>query len=126
MSFQITLQSSGHRFEAAADDTILDAADKAGITLPYGCRNGACGSCKGRVIAGDIDHGISLGSVLPFEEREKGLALFCSALPLSDLVIDVRELDAVRDIPVRTLPCRVQSLERVAPDVIVMWLKLPT
>ena len=126
MGYQITVESSGHRFEAEHDQTLLDAADQAGITLPYGCRNGACGSCKGKVVSGEVDHGDYQAHALSVDEMAQGIALFCCARPLSDLVIDVREVDAVRDIPVRMLPFRVQALERVAPDVMVLSLKLPT
>ena len=126
MAFQITVDSSGHRFEAQHDQTILEAADAAGITLPYGCRNGACGSCKGKVLSGEVDHGDYQAQALSPAEIAQGVTLFCCATPQTDLVIDVREIDAVRDIPVRLLPCRVQALEKVAPDVMVLSLKLPT
>lgn len=125
MSFRITIEPSQHSFEADADLSILEAALDHGFMLPYGCRNGACGSCKGRVLAGDVDHGKAQEGALTLQERAQGLALFCCARPLSDVTIECREIGAAKDIPVRTLPCRVQTLQRVAPDVMVMQLKLP-
>ena len=107
------------------DDTVLAAALREGYTLAYGCRNGACGSCKGRLLEGEIDYGSYQDTALSDEERAKGLALFCCARPRSDLVIECREVAAVKDIQIRKMPARVQVLERVAPDVVQLKLRLP-
>jgi CDP-4-dehydro-6-deoxyglucose reductase, E3 len=125
MSHQVTLQPSGHQFTAEAGRTILEAGLEAGFALPYGCRNGACGACKGKILAGEVDYGQYQPITLTEEERERGYALFCSARPLSDLTLEVREINAARDIPVRTLPCRVERMERLCHDVMGLWLKLP-
>jgi CDP-4-dehydro-6-deoxyglucose reductase len=125
MAHQVTLQPSGHGFSVAADTTVLEAALDAGINLPYGCKNGACGACKGKVLSGQVDHGAAQEHALSAAERAAGLALFCCAKPLSDLSLEVKEIGAARDIPVKTLPCRVQKLERLADDVMAIWLKLP-
>jgi len=124
-SYRVTLQPSGHGFSAGAKDTILQSGLDAGFTLPYGCRNGACGACKGKVLDGLVDHGAAQSNALSVADRANGLALFCCATPLSDLVLECREVGAAKDIPIKILPCRVQTLERVADDVIVMSLKLP-
>ena len=126
MAYQVTLQPSGHQFNVADGGTILEAALDAGINLPYGCKNGACGTCKGKVLTGQVDLGIAQDHALPADERVAGMALFCCAVPLTDVTLEVREVNAARDIPVKTLPCRVQQLERVADDVMVIKLKLPT
>ncbi|MCX8086281.1 MAG: CDP-6-deoxy-delta-3,4-glucoseen reductase [Rhodocyclaceae bacterium] len=125
MAHQVTLQPSGHRFTVADGATILDAALDAGLHLPYGCKNGACGACKGKVLSGSVDHGAAMESALPQHERDQGWALFCCAKPLSDLTLEVKEISAARDIPVKLMPCRVESLERVAEDVMILKLKLP-
>lgn len=125
MSSQITIQPSAHIFHAHDGETVLEAALREGFMLPYGCRNGACGSCKGKVTAGAVEHGKSQETVLTTAERKAGLALFCQAKPLEDLVIECREIGAAKDIPVKTLPCRVQTLDRIAPDVMRIRLRLP-
>ena len=124
-SFSVTLQPSGHSFSTDGGDTVLQAALDAGLTLPYGCRNGACGACKGKVIEGLVDHGAAQEQALSTADRAGGLALFCCAKPLSDLVLECREVGTAKDIPVKIMPCRVQRIERVADDVIVLNLKLP-
>ena len=126
MSFHITIQPSGHEYDVEEGATVLQAAIDAGIKLPYGCQNGACGACKGKVVAGAVDHAASPDGTLPQDQRDQGMALFCCARPLSDLVIEAKEVTSKTDIPVKTMPCRVQKLERLAPDVIALQLKLPT
>ncbi|MFZ2302217.1 MAG: CDP-6-deoxy-delta-3,4-glucoseen reductase [Gallionella sp.] len=125
MTFSITLQPANRSFPIEANETILNAALKHGYALPYSCREGSCGVCKGRVLQGSVDHGNFLGSILSAAERAEGMALFCCATPESDLVIEYRETNPTRDITVRILPCRVEKMQRVADDVMVLYLRLP-
>ncbi|MEC5385654.1 CDP-6-deoxy-delta-3,4-glucoseen reductase [Uliginosibacterium sp. H3] len=125
MSFKVTLQPTGHQFPAATDTTILQAALDAELVIPYGCKDGACGSCKARVISGQIDHGRSPLTTLSADEREKGMGLMCCAHPMSDVEVECREVRRTTDIPIRKLPCRVQSLTKAADDVMVLSVKLP-
>jgi CDP-4-dehydro-6-deoxyglucose reductase, E3 len=126
MSFKTTIQPSNHTFPIDKEETILEAALEHGLALPYSCRNGACGVCKGKVLQGSVDHGKAQEFALSKEDRAAGLALFCCAKPLSDLVIESHEVTTERDIPVKTLPCRVEKMVRVSDDVMVLYLKLPT
>jgi CDP-4-dehydro-6-deoxyglucose reductase len=98
MGFIITLQPGNHIFTAEAGETILEAARRHGHQLPYGCNDGACGMCKGNVLHGTVDHGKSTEIGLPAEDREAGMALFCSAKPTSDLVIERRETSSDWDM----------------------------
>jgi CDP-4-dehydro-6-deoxyglucose reductase len=125
MSYQITVQPSGRQFAAEPEETLLDAALRQGLTLPYGCKDGACGSCKGKVLSGQVDHGKSQSHALKDDEKAAGLALYCCARAESDLVIECKQLGSVNDIPVKTLPSRIEKLEKLAPDVIELQLRLP-
>ncbi len=125
MAFTTTVQPSGHSFPVDPDETILEAGLRHGYTLPYSCRNGVCGACKGKVLQGEVDHGKYQGSTLSETERSIGMALFCCAKPKSDIVIECREVKTLNDIPVRTLPTRVHKMEKLADDVMVIYLKLP-
>lgn len=115
---------SGKTFQVQTGETVLEAALRQSIGLPYGCRNGACGSCKGSIVSGQVDYGAHQPRTLRDEEKAAGKALFCCAKPLTDLVLDVREINT-GDIQVRTLPCRVEKIDKVAHDVVVLRLKLP-
>jgi len=125
MTHQVTIRNTGHQFPAQEGASILQAALDAGLVLPYGCRDGACGSCKGRLIEGQIDYGHYSEKALAPAERENGFALFCQAKPISDVVIEAREVRKAGDIQVRKLPARVHKLERAADDVMILHLKLP-
>ncbi len=125
MSFSITIQPSGHKFTVEAHETILEAAMKQGYILPYSCRDGVCGVCKGKVLQGEVDYGKHQASTLSEAEKSVGMALFCCAKPKSDLIVECREVSSLNDIPVKLLPTRVHKLEKLADDVMVIYLKLP-
>ena len=125
MTHQVTIRNTGHRFSARDGSTILQSALDAGLVLPYGCRDGACGSCKGKLVDGSIDYGRYSEKALTAQERAQGYALFCQAKPLSDVAIEAREVRKAGDIQVRKLPARVQKLERAADDAMIVYLKLP-
>jgi CDP-4-dehydro-6-deoxyglucose reductase len=125
MSYQVQIQSSGKMFQVNEGEFVLDAALRQGISLPYGCRGGSCGSCRGRLVEGTVTYGEDLPPALTPEEEARGDCLFCTAQPRSDLVIEAQELETVADIPVRTLPCRVERKEQLAHDVMRLYLKLP-
>jgi len=122
---KVTVQPSGQSFEVEEGEAVLTAALRQGVMLPYGCKNGACGSCKGKIVAGSVDYGHYHARVLTEEERAHGKALFCQAKPLGELVIECRTIGAAKDIAVKLLPCRVQKLDKVADDVMIVRLKLP-
>lgn len=124
-SFQVSVQSTGHVFTVQQGQTVLDGALAAGIVFPYSCRNGACSSCKGQVLSGDVEAGPYPAQVLAPEEMSQGYTLFCQARPSTDLVIEAREVRLATDIQIRKLPARVQTLTRVADDVMVLHLQLP-
>jgi len=122
---KVTLQPSGHEFQVEEGESILTAALRQHFVLPYGCRNGACGTCKGKVLAGEVDYGVYQKKALTDDEKALGKALFCQARPLGDVVIEARTIGAAKDIQIKTLPCRVQTMRRLADDVMVLGLKLP-
>ncbi len=125
MSFQVTIQPSLHQFQVEPGQTVLDAAMAAGIILPYSCRTGACSTCKGKVVAGEVDAGVYPAQILSPEDLAEGYTLFCQARAQSDLVIESTEVRLATDIQIRKLPSRVQTLTPLAPDVVEIKLQLP-
>jgi CDP-4-dehydro-6-deoxyglucose reductase len=125
MSLTVTLQPSGRTFTVDRDERILAAAIRQGIGLPYGCRDGACGSCKSRLLEGRVIHGAHQHKALSADEEAAGLILTCCATPQSDCVVEARAVVGAGEHPVLKLPCRVMSIERPAPDVAVVRLQLP-
>ncbi|MGE3927687.1 MAG: CDP-6-deoxy-delta-3,4-glucoseen reductase [Lautropia sp.] len=125
MTFTVTITPSGKSVTVDGETHILEAALKQGVVLPYGCKNGACGSCKARIVDGTVVQDPHQPSALTSEEATRGLALLCCARAASDLTVEARVVSAVGEIPIRKMPCRVASIERVAPDVAVLRLQLP-
>ncbi len=107
------------------DETVLEAAIRQGVQLPYGCKNGACGSCKGKVLEGRVEHGDHSQSALSTLDETAGASLLCCAHPQSNLLIDVREIHGGGDIPVRKVPCRIQTMTYPSDDVAILELQLP-
>ncbi len=124
-NFTVELTPSGTRFDASAEETILEAGLRQHLVLPYGCRDGACGTCKAKVIKGTVEQDTHSQNALSADEAAQGYALLCRSQARSDLVVQARALERAADIPVRKLPSRIASIERPAPDVAVLQLQLP-
>ncbi len=125
MSFQITIEPAGRQFEAQVDEAILPAAIRQGVGLPYGCRDGACGSCKSQLLQGRVIHGAHQLKALSLAEEESGFILTCCAVPQSDCVVQARSVPGAGEYPVLKMPSRVMSINRPADDVAVLKLQLP-
>ena len=120
---KVTL-NSGASFEAGAGVTILDAAATAGITLPYSCRTGRCSTCKCKLVEGRTTV-LFPEAGLESWELENGWILGCARAAETDLVLEVEDLAGLALPPARTLPCRISSIEKPAPDVARIRLRLP-
>lgn len=125
MSFQITVMPSGRSFSAEPGESVLAAGIRQGVGMPYGCRDGACGSCKCRKLEGQVTHGPHQAKALSSEEEASGLILACCAEAHSDLLLESRQVTQAGAFPIKKMPSRVTTLERKSHDVIVLRLQLP-
>ena len=125
MSFRVSLRPSGHELEVERDESVLDAALREGIGIPYGCRNGTCNSCRAKILEGEISYGSGLPKALTQTQADAGWALLCQATPLTDLVVEAQEFSSAAEFTIRSLPCRVKSKIQIAHDVMVLELQLP-
>jgi len=125
MTFKVSVQPAGLTFDVVRDEAILPAAIRSGVGLPYGCRDGACGSCKSRLIEGRVIHGVHQAKALSAAEEKAGWILTCCAMPQTDCVVEARTVAGAGEYPVLKMPARVSALARPAPDVVVMKLQLP-
>jgi len=123
--FQVKNISSGAIFTVNEGESVLNAALRQGVMLPYSCKNGTCGSCKGHLESGEVHYPFHPPMALSREEMGEGCALLCQAEPTGDLEIRVREIEAVRDIQIRKMPARVTEKTLLAPDVMRIRIKLP-
>ena len=125
MPFTVTVQPSGRSFQVQRDEPILRAAILQGVGLPYGCKDGACGSCKCRLLEGHVIHGAHQRKALSVEEEDAGYILTCCAAPQSDVLIEARNILGAGEFVPRKMPARVANIARPAPDVAILRLQLP-
>ena len=125
MTFTITVEPSGRSFSAEPEEAILAAGIRQGIGLPYGCKDGACGSCKCKLLSGSVMHGPHQAKALSADEEAAGYVLTCCGVAHSDVVLESRQVTEAGAFPIKKMPVRVSTLERVSPDVMVMRLQLP-
>jgi len=123
MSFQVKIKPSQHQFTVEPGETLLDAALRQDIALPYGCRGGRCGSCLATLAEGVVAYPDDQTEAL--NDQPETSVLTCQAVPQSDLVLQVHEIEGADELEVRLMPARVERVERLADDVIRMHLKLP-
>jgi CDP-4-dehydro-6-deoxyglucose reductase len=123
---KVTIQNKNQVFECNADEGILDAGLRQGITMPYGCRSGRCGNCMGVLINGEIDYPNGKPALLDEEGFGPDKVLFCQAHAKTDLTIDVKIIDTPQGIEPKKMPARVASLHKLADDVVHLKLKIPS
>ncbi|MGH8042180.1 MAG: 2Fe-2S iron-sulfur cluster-binding protein [Rudaea sp.] len=121
----MTLQSSGKRFDVEADESVLDAARRVGLALPYSCLSGVCGSCKATLISGECHYPRNPPSALNAAELAQHQVLLCQAVPRTDLVIAAREVASVAAMPKRVLTLKLLEKTQLAPDVMRLRLLPP-
>jgi len=125
MPFHVTVKPSGRSFSVETDEPLLQAAIRQGVGLPYGCKDGACGSCKSRLLEGQVVHGTHQSRALSSDEEAAGLILTCCAMPQGDVVIEARSVPGAGQFAVRKMPSRVTAIHRAAPDVVILQMQLP-
>jgi CDP-4-dehydro-6-deoxyglucose reductase len=122
---QVTLVPTGQTFLAEPGETVLAAALRAGLNLPHSCKGGHCASCRARIVEGTVDYSGEIPAGITAAEASEGFALLCQARALTDLRIETREVRPAPDVEVKSLPCRIERMERVAEDVMAVFLRLP-
>ncbi|HEY5965117.1 MAG TPA: 2Fe-2S iron-sulfur cluster-binding protein [Xanthobacteraceae bacterium] len=123
MTFQVIVADTDYRFPCESNESVLDAAQRAGLEIPFSCRKGVCGTCKGRVVSGEAR--AFAGDALSPAERAEGQALFCNTRPRSDLTIAPRSIGKADPFARKTTTARVFRLQRLADDVMLVHLRFP-
>ena len=124
MTAHATILPSGHEFFVESNDTLLEAALRAGVSLNYGCSNGNCGECKARLISGEVKKVHAHDYVLKQAEKDAGAILLCSYAPINNVVIEANVAGA-KDIPVQQLSAKVKSVEVFNPAMAALHILAP-
>ena len=125
MTKTVTLEPSNKSFRVEDGETVLAAALRQGVHLPYGCRTGSCGTCRAHLAEGQSHYPNGPPLALTALEMRAGEALLCRAVPLTDLRVEAQEITAMANLRVKAIPCRVARLDKLAHDVMGLYLRLP-
>ena len=123
--YSVRLEPHGRVLQVSEHRSVLEAALAAGLNVPHSCRSGHCSSCKARLVSGEIHYPRGRTVGLTAQEAEQGYVLLCQARPRSDLKVEARLVVNAMEAEIKTLPCRIARLERLAPDVMQVFLRLP-
>lgn len=126
MFYQVTVEPTGDVVEVEEGQTLLDAALRQGVWLPFACGHGTCGTCKVQVLEGEVDVGAASPFALMDMEREEGVVLACCALPESDLVIEA-DIDVDPDFAgyqIEDYQAKVIAMEDLSPSIKGIRLEL--
>ena len=123
MSLNIKLQPSGITFNAGETVTILDSALENNINIEYSCKDGTCGSCKAKLISGEIEQGEN--SALTNEDISNGFILTCCSKPKTNIEINVNYYPELSHIKKKTYPCKLDNIEIIGSDIAILSLRLP-
>jgi CDP-4-dehydro-6-deoxyglucose reductase len=116
---------SGEHYEVEAGESLLDGALRAGLNLPHSCKGGRCGSCRARLLRGEVHYPRGRPAALTEAEERAGDVLICQARAVTPVALEIREVREVSDVQIKSLPARVQRMRLLAPSVMGLWLKLP-
>jgi CDP-4-dehydro-6-deoxyglucose reductase, E3 len=123
--YTVRLTPAAREFPAAPHEALLTAALNAGLNVPHSCKTGHCGVCRARVLQGQVQPLMAQPLGLSAQEVEQGYILTCQTAAAADVTLEMPLLAAVGDVPIKTLPCRIEKLNALAPDVMQVMLRLP-
>ena len=123
--YSVRIEPHGKTLRVRADQPVLEAALSAGLNLPHSCRSGHCASCRARLVSGEIHYPNGRTAGLTAQEAQAGFILLCQARPRSDLQVEARIIANAAEAEIKTLPCRIARMQRLAPDVLQVFLRLP-
>ena len=125
LAHRIEIRPSGRRIEAQTNDSILEAALRAGCNLSHRCSNGTCGDCRVRIVSGKIEQLQHHDFRIPQAEKEAGMVLSCCSRVLSDTVVEVHEIGSAHEVPEQQIVARVARLEPLSGGVTLLRVRTP-
>src|SRR5688500_13810150 len=125
MHFTVHIKPCGFNLKVKSGETVLAAALRQGLHFPHDCQNGVCGSCKGRLLEGQVTYDDALLPALPDSERDEGYALFCSAIPVTDHIIEINNVINPQQLHIKELVYTVETFEEIAPTIYRVFLHPP-
>jgi len=125
MTAHVQIKPSGHEFFVDGNDSLLEAALRAGLALDYGCSAGSCGKCKAKILSGQVQKTRHADYVLSAAEKNAGVMLMCCNTAVVDLVIEAHEAHGAADMPLQEIEARVKAVSPVGDDMRLLHLQTP-
>jgi CDP-4-dehydro-6-deoxyglucose reductase len=125
MSAHVQVKPGGREFFVDGNDSLLEAALRAGLSLDYGCSAGSCGKCKARILSGQVQRTRHSDYALTAAEKGAGVVLMCCHTALTDLVMEASEAHGAADMPLQTIDARVKAVSPLGEDVRLLHLQTP-
>lgn len=125
MTAHVKIQPSGREFFVDGNDSLLEAALRAGMSLDYGCSIGSCGKCKARILSGKVQKTRHSDYAFTEAEKNSGVVLMCCNTALVDLVIEAREAHGAVDMPLQKIETKIKSISPIAEDMRLLHLQTP-
>jgi CDP-4-dehydro-6-deoxyglucose reductase len=125
MSAHVQVRPSGHEFFVEGNDTLLEAALRAGLSVDYGCSGGACGKCKAKVVSGEVQKARHSDYALTAAEKAAGMMLMCSNTAVADLVIEAHEAHGAADMPLQSIEAKVKAVAPMGEAMRLVHLQTP-
>src|SRR5579871_4858900 len=123
--YTVRIEPHGRLIRVRPGHPVLEGALEAGLNLPHSCKSGHCGSCRARLLEGEVAYPHTRPLGITDDEAAAGYVLLCQARAQTDLVVEARLIASVADVDIKTLPCRIERLTALAPDVLQVFLRLP-
>ena len=125
MTAHVQVKPSGREFFVDGNDSLLEAALRAGLSLDYGCSIGSCGQCKARILSGEVQKTRHSDYALTAAEKHAGVVLMCCNTAVVDLVMEAREAHGAADMPLQKIEARVKSVSPIADDMRLLHVQTP-
>lgn len=125
MAAHVTILPSGQDFLLEGQDTLLEAAMRAGISLNYGCSGGNCGLCKAKLVSGQVKKTRHHDFVISEQDKNQGCVLMCSNTAVNDVTIEASVAGSVQEIPFQQITATVKSIDTLSRDMRLLHLQTP-
>jgi CDP-4-dehydro-6-deoxyglucose reductase len=125
MTAHVQVKPSGREFFVDGNDSLLEAALRAGLSLDYGCSIGSCGKCKARILSGEVQKTRHSDYPLTAAEKHAGVVLMCCNTAVVDLVIEAREAHGAADMPLQSIEAKVKAVDPLGDDMRLLHLQTP-
>ena len=125
MSAHVQVRPSGREFFVDGNDSLLEAALRAGLSLDYGCSAGSCGKCKARIVSGQVQRTRHSDYALTAAEKGAGVILMCCNTALTDLVMEAREAHGAADMPLQSIEAKIKAVSPLGEDLRLLHLQTP-